>query len=422
MDALNRAKKSNKIPNYSKTGSSRSVGKFILITIGALIVLLGLLVLAIHIPAFLYKPDETLALAKENNVFLIKPDETGIRNMIDYVRDNQSEDFDSDGLSNGDELKYATDPRNPDTDLDGVCDYAEVYLFDSRPGQKGNLLDQRVSELLKSNNLNVNTPFKLHDIIMWADNLHSRAAGTVIPTVRGYRFKNFNGWVQFPGRVYAYRLDGQFHASLSYKENENAWRIESENEDEEVVLYAEPLEMIHLLDFFGRKYYVANGWVSDLFDAILPKEHSFICCKSVVKQDTFDMEIPATVTEAVMPKINKSDLSRFGKSTFEFEDLTRVYTNIKSGKPVAVSLQSQQYGEVIGVIYGFTDFGDLLFADENGSKTDSNGREYMIDIKEQSAITIDHTGELRQREYFDYSGLGFDSESGDKIYFLFQQK
>lgn len=421
MDALLKEKKKNKIPSYGKRGSARSFGRYVLITLGTLIVLLGLLVLAIHVPAMLYKPEETVAVAKENS-FLIKPDETGIRNMLEYVRDHQNEDFDNDGLTNGEELKYATDPRDPDTDLDGVCDYAEVYMFESRPGQKGNQLDTAVNDLLKKNNLSVNSPFKLHDIIMWADNLHSRSAGTVIPTIRGYRFKNFNGWAQFPGTVYAYKLDGQFHTPLSHKEKEDAWRIESENEDIEVVLYASPLETIHMLDFFGRKYYVETGIISDIFDIILPKEHSFICCKSVVKQDTFDLEIPATITEAIMPKFDKTDLGRFGKTTSEFENLTKVYTSIKSGKPVAVSLQSQQYGEVIGMIYGFTDFGDLLFADEFGNKTDKSGREYILEIKEQSAITIDHTGELRQREYFDYSGLGFDSEKGDKICFMFPQK
>ena len=87
-----------------------------------------------------------------------------------------------------------------------------------------------------------------------------------------------------------------------------------------------------------------------------------------------------------------------------------------------MSLQSPQNGEVIGVIYGFTDYGDLMFADENGNKTDANGKEYILDIKEQSAITIDHNGDLCQREFFDYSGLGFNSETGDKICFLFPEK
>lgn len=103
----------------------------------------------------------------------------------------------------------------------------------------------------------------------------------------------------------------------------------------------------------------------------------------------------------------------------EFEDLAKIYTAIRGKKTVGVSLQSQQRGELLGVIYGFTDFGDLLFADEFGNKTTEDGNLYIIYIKEQSAITIDHTGKLHQREYFDYSGMGFNSEDGDKIYFIF---
>ena len=392
-----------------------------MLTITSIVVIIGLMLLAIHIPALLYKP-EPVVFAQKENAFLIKPDESGIRNMLEYVKDNPNEDFDNDGLNNSDEVKYATDARNPDTDLDGICDYAEIYIYNSRPGQAGNEIDAVVQNLLTEKGLNASLPFKLHDIIMWADNLHSRSNGAVIPTIRGYRFKRFNGWVQFPGNVYAYRINDMLHVPLEYKEAENAWRINSENEDVDVVLYSEPLETIHLLEFFGKKYYVQNGWIADLFDYILPKEHSFICCRRVVKQDTFDIEIPATITEAIMPQIDKADMSRFGSSTQEFQDLTSVYTSIKSGKAVAVSLQSAQYGEVIGMIYGFTDFGDLLFADENGTKTTPEGREYVISIKEQPSITIDHTNALVQREYFDYSGLGFDSEAGDKIHFIFLEK
>lgn len=417
MKALSKAKIKNHIPSYGKRGNHRSFLKSILVTFGCLIILIGLFILAIHIPAIFYRPDNTGLKLKSNKTY-IKPDESGIRNMQEYVRDHQKEDFDNDGLINSDELKYSTDPRNPDTDKDGICDYAEVYIYNTRPGQKDTQLQTVVSERLSANNISVNAPYKIHDIIMWADDIRSRSAGTVIPTIHGYRFNNFNGWVQFPDKGYAYKYEDNIHEPLQYREKENAWRVESLDGDIEVVLYAEPLETIHLLSVFGKKYYVTNKTICDIFDVILPKDHSFITCKSIVKQDTFNIEIQATITEVVLPKFDKSDMSRFSKSTTEFEDLAKVYTAIKSGKTVGISLQSQQRGEVFGVIYGFTDFGDLMFADEFGNKTASDGTQYMINIKEKSAITIDQEGELRQREYFDYIGMGFDSEDGDKIYFM----
>lgn len=418
MKALKRTKSKTKIPSYGRRGTHRSAGKFVLMTIGCFIILIGLVILAIRIPALVNKKETEKIYTAENPV-LIKPDESGIRNMQEYVRDHQKDDFDNDGLINSDEIKYGTDPRDPDTDKDGVCDYAEVYLYNSRPGQKDSQLATIVSDMLKANNIEISSPFKLHDIIMWADNLSSRSAGTVIPTIRGYRFKKFNGWVQFPGQVYAYKLNGKLHEPLPYREKENAWRIVSESEDVEVVLYTQPLETIHLLDFFGKKYYVTDKTISDIFDILLPTENSFITCKSIVKQDTYDIEVPATVTEIVMPEFDRENMSRFARSTVDMEDLTKVYTAVISGKTTAVSLQSQQRGEVLGVIYGYTDFGDLLFADEFGNKASTDGNPYILNIKEQSAITLDQTGTLRQREYFDYSGLGFDSEAGDKICFIF---
>lgn len=43
------------------------------------------------------------------------------------------EDFDGDGISNGDEYKYGTDPVYPDTDEDGVSDYQEKFVLSTDP-------------------------------------------------------------------------------------------------------------------------------------------------------------------------------------------------------------------------------------------------------------------------------------------------
>ena len=419
MNALTKNNKRTKIPNYKKDGSVHSFWKTVLVTIGIIFILIGLAILSIHVPAILYKPVEEKKAAVP---YAIRPDETGIRNLNEYIKDHPDDDFDNDGLKNKDEQNHKTDARNPDSDLDGISDYAEIHVYNTRPNEKDNQLELIVGKILEQNKTSYKTPYKLHDVIMWADDLASRSAGTVIPTIRGYRFSKFDGWAQFPGKVYAYLIEDGFHVPLEYRQAENAWRIESKEGDIQVVLYSAPLETTHLLEFFGRKYYVEDSLISDIFDIVLPEEHSFINYKQIVKQDTYDIEINATVTEPVMPEVDKKDLTRFGKNTTELTDLTKVYTSIMSGKPVAVSLQSPNYGEVVCMVYGYTDYGDLLIADEFGNKTDKNQSQMMITITERSAITVDQNGNLWQREYFDFEGLGFNSDKGDKICFIFQDQ
>ena len=415
---MDRADRLNeKIPDYKKDGTNKSKIKTVFTAFGIFIILIGVFIAAVHIPVLTYKPQ---AVVKKNPMY-ITPSESGVKDMLDYIKDNPSGDFDNDGLLNSEETSYSTDPRNPDSDRDGISDYAEIYQFNSRPNEKDyNEIISYVQEKLNNSNINVNAPYKIHDIVMWADNIQSRSLGTVIPTLRGYRFSRFNGWAQFPGTVYAYKVEDGLHIPLEYRENENAWRIDSLAADEEIELYISPLDTDYILTINNNQYIVEeNSFAANLFKAIFPKEHSFITFNKVVRQDSLEQEITATITGTDMPKFDRTDMSRFGKCTNALDDFTAVLTSIKSGKPVVVSLQSASYGEVICLAYGYTnEYGDLLIADENGNTKDENDNPYMIDIIEKSAITIDQNGELRQREYFDFTGMGFDSTKGDKIHFI----
>jgi hypothetical protein len=42
-------------------------------------------------------------------------------------------DWDGDGIKNADEDKYGTNPRNPDTDGDGISDYDEIFKYHTNP-------------------------------------------------------------------------------------------------------------------------------------------------------------------------------------------------------------------------------------------------------------------------------------------------
>ena len=412
MGLLDKAKQDmdrmdTKIPDYKKDGTSKSKIKTLFTIIGIIIILIALSVAAIHIPVVLYKP---VAVTKKNTMH-IKPAESGVKNMLDYVKDKPSEDFDNDGLKNSEETTYGTDPRNPDSDLDGISDYAEIYQFNTRPNEKDNEIITYVKGKLDENNISSSAPYKIHDIVMWAEDITSRSLGTVIPTLQGYRFSKFNGWAQFPGTVYAYKIEDGFHIPLEYRQNE------------EVMLCTAPLDTCYILTLFDRKYVVEEGTLSNIFKIILPKEHSFITFTTIVAQDSLPQETTATITGTDMPSYNKNDMSRFGECTNSLDDLSAALTSIMSGKPVVISLQSPSYGEVICLAYGYTnEYGDLLIADEYGNTQDEKGNPYMLDIIEKSAITIDQNGLMRQREYFDFFGMGFDSTKGDKIHFIMPKK
>lgn len=408
-------KQSRRTPHYKKDGTVKKRWKLIPLTVCFLILLIGLCIAAIHIPTLIYKEP---VIAKENRM-VMNANEAGLKNMLDYVKDHPNADFDSDGLTNAEETNYGTDPRLPDTDMDGISDYAEIYVYNTRPCEAENNLDKIVKQMLDERGLKETIPYKLHDVIMWADDIRSRSAGTVVPTLRGYRFSKFNGWAQFPGEVYAYRIVNGIHEPLEYREYENAWRINSYTEDEEVVLYQQKLPTTHLLTLFDRKYYVDDGLISTILGYTLPKEHSFITYKEIVWQDTYTEELQATVTGTEMPAYDATDMTRFETTTTEFGSLTDAYSSILAGKPVIVSLQSSSYGETICLAYGYTELGDLLIADEYGNTTDQNGNTMLLDIIERSAITIDQNGGMRQREFFDFYGLGYDSTKGDKIHFIY---
>lgn len=424
MSGHNKAveKKIGKVPQYSGDGKQHSKLRFIPITLGFIVIIVGLFVAAVQIPALKYKeqpqPNDFTVVAENgetitvSRVSSIKPNESGVKNMLDYGKDHPNDDFDMDGLTNAEESVLGSDMRNPDTDNDGISDYAEAHIYNTRPTQSDNKLLSIVKDRLEKNGVNISTPYKIHDVVMWADNLGSRARGTVIPTIRGYRFCNFTGYAQFPENAYAYKIVNGYHVPLDYRPEENAWRID---DDLEVILYEQPLETAYLLTAFGEQYYVEEGTLTKVLSLLLPKEHSFMTIRKVVLQDNWNVEVSATVTGKVMPKIDKNDMSRFGNSTTQFSDVTDVYTSIMSGKPVAVSLQSPSRGEFIGVVYGYTDYGDMLVANEKGEHVG------VLDIIECSSVMVDQNNEMRLREYVEAEGLGFDTRLGDKIHFIFEK-
>jgi outer membrane protein OmpA-like peptidoglycan-associated protein len=58
---------------------------------------------------------------------------TGKLGLTFYLGSGDDDDDDSDGLTNGEERRYGTDPENPDTDADGLKDGEEVKRYKTNP-------------------------------------------------------------------------------------------------------------------------------------------------------------------------------------------------------------------------------------------------------------------------------------------------
>lgn len=390
-----------KIPEYNKRGVAISKYFKIFLPIGVLIILFGFFMLSVYMPTFNVKKIE------EKNDFVAKLDETAIKRIDDYLKDNSDKDFDTDGLTNGDELKYGSNPFNVDSDLDGISDGAEIKIHNTRPLEKDDTILYLVDDILKSNKLQVNTPYKINDVIMWADDLESRARGTFVNTLNGYRFCNFKGWVQFLQNGYPYQIDKNgFHKELKYREKENAYYVDSENE---IILYENPIEFKTIITLFNTRYYTNAKFLKKIF----PEENSWFTVKDIAVQDIGKKEIDSTVIDGkTFPKLSNSP-KRFGKNTNSFNDLLKTYQSIKAGKPVVISLQSLNKGELLALVYGYTYDGNLLICDQNSNDLG------ILRVTSRGAITQAIDGELKQREWFDFYGLGFDSNNNDKIYLIF---
>lgn len=359
-----------------------------------------------------YIPSLILAPFEDANNFKMAPDFAAIHRSSIYIQSNPNADWDDDGICNSEELMLGTNPYFIDSDNDGLSDYVELYTTNTSPVKSDKTLISYIQEQDNQAGNAVNTPYKLNDVILWADNMEAKAYGGVIRTRLGYRFCDFKGWVQFPSGKYAYAIKDGTHKLLEYREVENAWRIDG---DFEVVLSDEPLEMVQKVEFFGRwKAYLPDNWFGKCVSAVLPSDNGIITCMKTAKKDTW-----ADISENVTAPIKKieydsGDSSRFGKNQNALSYLAQVYQTIESGHSVLCSLFSPEYGETIVIVYGYTARGDLLVADQTSLEPIGT-----LQITEQIHRLMLKDGSIVRYEYFDFKGCGFDSETNkDRISFF----
>ena len=330
---------------------------------------------------------------------IMNPNTSGYLQMQEHLENNKGKDFDSDGLINMDELSQGSDPFFPDSDKDGLFDGA-----DSRPL----VTDKNLESIIRAQGTTRKDPYSMNGVILWPDDNESWIHGAVIETKEGFQFTGFSGWAKFPEGKYAYQyIDGK-HTLLPYRENANAWHI---TKDCVVVLTDEKPKDTYRIKLFGWETYLRNGF-GEFLSWILPEE-GWVTCEKMWLDDTFvDTK---TNTYTTFKKVNPNSFgeSRFEKYSKSLNELADVYRYIASGKYVMASLLSEEHGECVVEVYGFTESGNLIVSDP---QLKSNFGILNVEICCSRAVNED--GTVGEHGWFEYFGCGYNSYAGDKIAFF----
>lgn len=375
-------------------------------SIGMLIIILTLLL------AFIYFPGFFMGGEKSGGGTVVTPDSTAIRLSNEALRNSQGEDFDGDGLTNEEETTAGTDPWNVDTDGDGAIDSYEVRQSDTNPLEKNDLLEDLQTKADRENGKKVGSPYKISNVILWADDYQSKAHGSVVETTTGYRFCGFTGYAQFSESPdgYVYKVENGVHTLLDYRKTENVWRIDS---DMEVEIYDEKLSEVIEFNFFNNPVYAKSNAFLDTIAFILP-DNGFITAEKKMKIDTEPDTREGVSVEIEKPIFDSSDSYRFTMNSNTLNDLQFVRQTLEEdGCCVAVSLFNTEYGEYLAIVYGYTYSGSLLLADMNTMEPIGT-----LNITEMAKKIINESGEIVSMNYFDFDGFGFNSANGDRISFF----
>ena len=369
------------------------------------------MITAAGIYAVLYLPGyfmKTPGTSEETAV--VQTDTTAIRKTNTALRNYPSDDFDGDGLSNADETALGTDPWNIDTDEDGASDYYEAKISKTDPLNADKILVDVQTKDDKSKGKNVGSPYKIGNVILWADDYSSKAYGSVVETLTGYHFTAFDGYAQFPSGKYAYRVKDGVRSLMSYRKEENAWKVSA---GDFVEVYDKPLEEIVEISFFSHPVYVNSSIVTNILANILPPK-GFITAEKKMKIDVDPDTGKSVTTEIVKPAFDSTDDYRYTVNHNTLNDLQFVRKSIEEDNCcIAVSLYNENAGEYIGIVYGYTSSGDLLIADMDTLEPIGT-----LKITESARKMLDDNGDLVSVSYYDFSGFGFNSQAGDRISFF----
>lgn len=412
MKAMKKAKeasaaKNDAVVSFDEFGrpikAKKEIKKGPIIAVGSVLAVLSFL----YIPALFKTPT-----AARWNTSKTTLNTEAIRLANTYLKAYPDADFDNDGLSNSLESQYSTNPYDADTDGDGANDYWEIFSMNTDPRRWNNDLQALVNSIDVENETAANAPYKIDNVVLWADDLSSKTYDGVVKTIDGYQFSDFSGWAQFTEGGYAYEYVDGIHKSLPYKEAENAYYI---NGSPRVILYDKPAQNVYKFEAFGQVAYLPDNFFGQALDAILPDYGNYapLKCYPILDIDADGVDREDKTTSIIPPSYWLDD-SRFSRNDNNFEALAKVMSSINEGKTVVTSLYTDGYGETVVLVYGYTADGDLLIADINSEEPVG-----IISIEEKCARRLNNEGIISIEKWFEFRSVGHSSYKWAKIAFIF---
>lgn len=368
----------------------------------------------IFLIAILYVPGVFLKSPSQNTeAVTLSADSSMIRVAKQTAKEYPDADFDGDGLKNAKEESLGTARWNPDTDRDGLSDYAEINITKTDPLKANNTLQKIVKSSLKKAGKEISSPYMISNVKLWATTDTARTYGAIAETTTGFNFYNFEGYAQFPNNKYVYKIDEDgAHTLLEHRDDADAWKIDG---DMEVETYDEPLNMTVQLGLLNNKksFYIGSNAFTNILAFVLP-DRGLLTSKKMAVIDT-----EADTSDATKVSIEQVDMTdeenlRFLENQNTLSDLNYVRKQIEDGYCVATSIYNPEKGEAKAICYGYDRKGDLLMADKDSLEPIGK-----LTITEKAAIIFNKDGKLKVRTWFEFKGLGYDSETeGDRINFF----
>lgn len=394
------------IPTYTLEKKRRKIPLPALILFAVALVIFVVIYLP---PLIISEPDTSVRLSVDMTPYA---DPNAMEWAQKYLRNNPDADFDGDGLTNEQEIDCGTGVYLIDNDGDGTTDYAELYYTETNPKYYDNAIQNFVQQSDARTGSTVNTPYKVHDVVLWADDYEAKSRGSVVPLADGsYNFYLFKGWVQFPGSVeYAYKV--AYGRQTPLAKNEAGYFYIDSKELTNVRVYAKEPERCYVVSLLNTDYKMSDNIGSRILCALLPsKGFGLITVKPALCNDldgTWD-EV-AIVNDIVTLRLAEYADTRFGRNDLSLNDLSNIFTEIDNGRNVIIQLMSHDVGEVYLEVYGYTNRNNLLVCEPRTGDTKG-----VINVDVMSERVLDSSGTITLYEHYSFGGCGYASTARHRL-------
>lgn len=388
------------------------------------IVLAALLIFGtIYLPPMLL--DEPVVGQYASVNLIAQADPAAMQEAQSYLQNNPEKDFDGDGLTNEEEQNYGTGIYTPDNDDDGTSDAAELWVTETNPKVADDAIVRYVITADTKNGNDVNTPFQVNNVVLWAENYQAKARGGVIQLPdNSYNFYRFTGWAQFPDTAQgpvtcAYKVVNGIQVPL--ERNENGYFFIDDASLVNVRVYTEQPESCIVLYLVGNRYILPDNIGTRILNFVLPhKSVGLITSKAALVNDfdgTWDSLEQAKTNQKTIYHAPALPSARFETNDAnDLNTLSLIISALEDGQNAIISLMSHTAGEVLLEVYGYTPQGNLLVCSPETNSDDGNFGVLNVSVVCERMLNKDQA--LEQYQHFWFQGCGYSSTERHRLMLL----